>query len=107
MACNRFSVLSPARKSCVRACQQLNFGKVIALGVVRREPVFNDDTRTLVDLKLDIEDGPRPKLALDDFELPSEWVKLFAKLDAIGDGVIDEVEIRAGLPRKIIYTQPR
>ena len=106
MSDRRFSFLSSERKTFVRAGQQLNFGWITNLLVQRGEPVFGSETRTRVNLKLDGDNGPRPEIELADFALSSELVKFFVQLQTIGDGVIDEVEIRAGLPRRIVFTPP-
>lgn len=54
----------------------------------------------------DNDDALRPEGYLDDFKLCAEVLRLFAKLDAIGDGVIDQIEIRAGIPRRMVFKAP-
>jgi hypothetical protein len=72
--------------------------------VVRdREPVLTPETEIFYDVKLDGKDGPRPEQNLSDFELSREVVRLFAKLDAIRNGVVKRLDVHAGLPRRIVW----
>jgi hypothetical protein len=98
----RFAEISVQRQAFVRRCQHIAFGEIRALVVTAGEPVFGETTEVLMDLKLDNEERPRPELALPDFALAQEVVRLFAKLDEIGNGTIKHIEIRAGLPRRIV-----
>jgi len=97
----RFSDLSPHRQAFVRECQQIGFGAIHRLSIVAAEPVFSEETEVLLDLKLDGDDRPRPEHALSDFALCAEIVRLFAELEVIREGVIENVEVRAGVPRRI------
>jgi hypothetical protein len=58
----------------------------------------------LSEIRLDIEDVPRPERELFDFKLPSEVVRLMQLLDQVRDGEIEEVEIRDGLPRRLVLS---
>ena len=57
----------------------------------------------LRDLKLDSDEGPRPELALVDFVLSNEVLRLARHLDEMKIGIIRRVEVRAGIPRRIIH----
>jgi hypothetical protein len=103
MAHLRFSEISAPRGAFVRECQRIDFGKITGLAVRNSEPVFSGDTYVLIDVKLDTDETPRPEQRLTDFLLSNEVVRLFAKLDAIHDGVIENIEVRAGIPRRIVY----
>ena len=56
----------------------------------------------LVDLKLDSEERPRRETDQSDFLLSAEVVRLMALLDKIQDGKIFKLEIRAGIPRRVL-----
>jgi hypothetical protein len=102
----RFSQLSAPRQTLIRRCQQINFGKIAQFLVHNREPVLTPETEIFVDIKLDGNDGPRLEQNLSDFELSREIVRLFAQMDAIGNGVVEHLEVRAGIPRRIIFKAP-
>lgn len=102
----RFSELSTARRAFVRQCQQMGFGKIVGVAVREGQPVFTDQTELLFDVKLDSDENPRPEQDLRDFAVTGEIVRLFSKLDAIGNGTIEHVEVRAGIPRRIVFKAP-
>jgi len=99
----RLSEVSPLRQAFVRRCQRLGFGKIVALAVRDREPVFDEHTEVFVDLKLDGGEAPRYEQDLSDFVLSTEVELLFSTLDAIRNGTIEHVEVRAGVPRRLSF----
>jgi hypothetical protein len=98
----RFSTLSLARQALVRLCQTLNRGTIEGLDVRQAEPMFNSPPVVLKDIKLDADEGPRPELALNDFVLSGEAVRLMKLLDGMESGSIRHIEVRAGIPRRIL-----
>jgi hypothetical protein len=98
----RFSQLSLPRQDLVRRCQRIGFGRINGLVVADAEPAFAATTVILVDVKLDGEEYRRPEQDLPDFALAHEVVRLFSMLDEIGSGIIEHIEVRAGLPRRLI-----
>jgi hypothetical protein len=102
MAYPRLSELSAARRAFVRECQRIGFGKITQLMVRESEPVFSPETEVLVDFKLDGDDAPRPEQSLADFALAREILRFFSILDTIGNGNIVSLEIRAGIPRRVL-----
>lgn len=97
----RLSQLSGPRQALVRLCQALNFGSVYSLDVRGGDPVFESTPLVLYDLKLDVDESPRPEMAIGDFELSMEVRRLLAKLDEVQDGWIERIEVRAGIPRRM------
>jgi hypothetical protein len=57
----------------------------------------------LVDVKLDQDEGRRPEVELRDFELCRELRRLMSRIDAIKDGKVARLEIRGGVPRRVIF----
>ena len=57
----------------------------------------------LVDLKLDSQDAPRPEIALPEFQLPAEVVRLMDLLDSMVTTTVESLEVRAGIPRRIVF----
>jgi hypothetical protein len=98
----RFSQLSPARQTLVQMCQALNFGQIQGLRLREAEPVLNPPPVVLVETRLDLADEPRPEIQLKDFELPDELRRLMARLDEIKEGTIERLEVRAGIPRRLV-----
>ena len=103
MAELRFSELSAPRQTFIRTCQRLGHGTIRGLEVNDCEPVFGPKTEVLHDLKLDGDEAPRPEQDLGDFVVCKEIRRLFSMLDAFRNGTIDHVEVRTGLPRRIIF----
>ena len=98
----RLSEVSAPRQAFVRRCQTIGFGTITMLLIRDCQPVFSQETGVLLDLKLDGDDPRRPERQLTDFVLSTEIVRLFSMLDAMHDGIIEHIEIRTGIPRRII-----
>ena len=86
----------------VRCCQAINHGSIEDLRVYSGEPAFDGSPAVAADVKLDVADEARPEVALADFVLSDEVVRLLRRLDQIGDGVIRRIEVRGGIPRRIL-----
>jgi|SRR5579871_5920310 len=99
----RFSELSEPRQALVRLCQTINHGHIEALRITDGEPTFNPAPMLLVDVKLDQDEGPRLEVELCDFELCGELRRLMSRIDAIKDGKVARLEIRGGIPRRVIF----
>src|ERR1035441_3054741 len=56
----------------------------------------------LKDVKLDADDEPRSEGLLVDFVLGDEVLRLLRLLDEMSCGTIRHVEVRAGIPRRIV-----
>ena len=98
-----FSQLSPARQGLVRLWQSMNYGYIQDLLIKDREPVLDPGPVVLFDIKLDSEERPRLELDSADFLLCAETIRLMALLDQIKNGKISKLEVRAGIPRRIVY----
>jgi len=58
-------------------------------------------------VKLDRDDGPRPEMTISDFALPQEFRRLLERFDRIQNGKVAELEILAGVPRRVVFeTRP-
>jgi len=85
--------------------QALNFGRIEQLAVAGGEPIFHPPPKVSRELKFGAENGPRPELSLDDFVLKAEVRALFDAITEIGDGVIERIEVRHGLPFRMIVAE--
>jgi hypothetical protein len=56
----------------------------------------------MTDIKLDAEERPRGELAAADFTLCTEARRLMSVLDSIQNGKISKIEVRAGVPRRLV-----
>jgi hypothetical protein len=99
----RFLDLSPARQKLVRMLQAVNFGELQCVHIREGEPTFDDHSMIVVDVKLDKEEVPRPELDLADFALSAEVLRLMSRLDELKNGTIQSLEIRAGIPRRLVF----
>lgn len=99
------SDLTPARQRLLLSMQQLNFGKILNLRLIKGEPRFDRSLLLIEDVKLDGQRGPRPEVQLHDFGLKAQHLELFMQLDRIGTGTIDEIAIRNGLPARLLLTR--
>ena len=78
--------------------QRINFGRIERMSVVNRQPVLSSIGKALSTIKLKSENGPRAELESSDFLLKQEIVQLCDQLDEIGDGEINLIEVKHGLP---------
>jgi hypothetical protein len=102
----RFSDLSPERQALVRMLQTVNFGEVRDVHVWDGDPRSDHTSVMLLDAKLDSEEAPRSELNLPDFELRAEVVRLMSRLDELRNGTIRRLEVRAGIPRRLVFESP-
>ena len=85
----------------VRLMQEINFGQVRDLVVRDGEPVFDPPPRVVREVKFGSENGPRPESAKGDFALKAQVREMLAQLEALGDGVVECIEVTHGLPFKM------
>jgi hypothetical protein len=97
-----FRQLSAPRQTLVRLCQSINFGRIEDLEVRSGEPVFSPAPRVLSSVDLGSDEGSRPESDLGDFALPKETVRLMDRLSDLGHGTVALIEVRAGLPRRLV-----
>jgi hypothetical protein len=100
-----FSQVSQPRQALIRLCQTINHGSIEDLQVEHSEPVFDPWPLILKDVKLDSDEGPRPELALGDFVVSDEILRLMSHLDEMKGGTLRRVEVREGIPRRIVFRQ--
>jgi hypothetical protein len=86
--------------------QRLHYGQILALAVRDGQPVLEPPPRFIRDVKLASEDNPRTERGPGDFLLKQQVVELFAYFDQIHNGVIDVIEVKHGLPFRLLHTQP-
>jgi hypothetical protein len=97
--------LSPARVRLIEMMQQANFGRIEGLTFNDCEPVLSPRPVLIREHKFGGENGPRTELGIADFLLKQQVVELFAFFDQLQNGVIDVLEIKHGLPFRMIVTE--
>jgi len=95
------SSLSGPKAQLLEWMQRLNFGCILNLAVRDGEPVLHPPPRVVRAVKFGGDNGPRPEAAKGDFALKAQVRDLFAHLEAMGDGVVQCIEVKHGLPFKM------
>lgn len=98
----KISGLSAARKHLLRVMQENPFSRIDYLAVANGDPVFGPATKIIAETKFGAADGPRREAGLSDFVLKKEHVELFQQLEKIGSGELLTLEVRGGLPFRMI-----
>jgi hypothetical protein len=99
----RFTDLSASRQALVRLCQATNYGQIHHLEIRDGDPVLSPPPLVLIGVKLDADEVARPEVDLPDFELCKEVRRLIVQLHELTTGVIEHIEVRAGIPRRIVF----
>jgi hypothetical protein len=97
--------LSPAGRDLVELMQRLNFGRVEGLVVRQGEPVLDPPPRIVREVKFCAENGPRPEVAKENFALKARVRELFNHMESIGNGGISRIEVKHGLPFRMILEE--
>ena len=85
----------------------MNFGYLENLLIRNQDPVLAETPPSiLVDIKLDADLAATPLREPADFELCAEFCRLMSLLDEIVNGRISRIEVRSGVPRKVLCEQP-
>ena len=96
------SELSAPRQALVRLCQSIDFGQISNLLIRAGEPYFDPEPSVVVEIKLDANSGPRHESKLADFTLCEEVHHLIRQIEQLHSGSIQRIEVRAGIPRRIL-----
>lgn len=102
---DRKSNLSPSQQKLLAEMQRINFGRIEDLMVYRGEPVFDLPPRVVREVKFGSENGPRLEAAKTDFALKAQVRELLAQLEALGDGVVSTIEVKHGLPFRMVVEE--
>ena len=96
---------SPARRKLIREMQRINFGQIRKLALHGGQPAMEPPPTIVREHKFGAENGPRPELGIREFLLKQQVIELFEFFDELRDGVIDVLEIKHGLPFRMIVTE--
>jgi hypothetical protein len=99
----RLSDLTAPRQALVRLCQTIDHGQILDLHIAADgEPSFSPEPQVIFEVKLDGDRSPRLEAQLGDFALCNEVLRLLDRIDHIRTGHIEKIEIRAGLPKRVL-----
>ena len=96
------SDLSPKGSRLVELMQDINFGRIEGLVIQGGQPVLDPPPRIVREIKFGGENGPRPEAAIEDFTLKAQVVELFRSFDELRVCVIEILEIKHGLPFRMM-----
>ena len=106
MTRERIVNLSDGRRRLLRLMQDINFGAIEELEIRGGEPMFNPPPRVVREIKFGGENGPRPEAGSPDFALKSSVAELMHSLTQIGDGTIERLEVKHGVPFRMKVEEP-
>ena len=101
------STLSATRQKLLRTMHQLHFGKIETLQIVAGEHSFTPAPKITQEIKLGSETTERKQPAGDDFALKRQVIDLFDQLNQLPDGSVVAIEVRHGLPARLIVNRSR
>lgn len=105
MTKTRKATLSPSRKQLVELMETIFFGRIECVGVRNGEPVLGSH-RVKTEVKLAGSNDTRSDRFRGDYELKDEVLGLLMTLDAIGDGLIESIQVKHGLPFLVTVDGP-
>lgn len=89
----------------LRLMQRINFGRIEGLVVRDGQPIFDPPPHIVREIKFGGENGPRREVGKSDFALKAQVRELLAQLEALGEGVVPCLEVKHGLPFRMIVEE--
>lgn len=93
-------------RQCIRLMQTLNFGRIDGLVVRGGQPILDPPPEIVREVRFGAENGPRPEAAIEDFLLKAPVVEFFDQLSRLGDGIVESLEVKHGLPFRMTVREP-
>ena len=97
--------LTPARRQLLELMQSINFGRMESIPIRGGQPALTPLPRIIREIKFGGENGPRAELHASNFALKSQVVEFFEHLDHLGHGMIESLEIKHGLPFRMMIAE--
>jgi len=98
----QIATMSEGRRRLLRLMRELHFGVIEDLEIRGGEPVFSPAPRVVREIKFGGENDPRPEAAARDLAARTQVTELFDSLTAIGDGTIGRLEVKHGIPFRMM-----
>ena len=104
----RRSELSLPRQNLLQVMQRLNFGRIEQLAIRDGEPVLEPAPRLVRTVKFsaNADNGPNPSVVKGDFCLRHQIELLSELLDSVGNGLIEVIDVKHGLPLLAELVEP-
>jgi len=99
------SSLSQPNTQLIELMQHVNFGRIEGIPICNGELILDPPPRVIREIKFCAENGPRPETTKQDFVLKAQVRDFFAQVEALGNGVIHSLEVKHGLPFKMIVEE--
>jgi len=97
--------LPESRQRLVELMQTINFGRIERLPVQDGDPILDPPPRVIREVKFGGENGPRPESDAGNFLLKAQVIELFQHFDELGNGTIDVLEVKHGLPFRMLVAE--
>ena len=97
--------LSGQRQALVKLMQVVDFGRIEGLKIRDGEPVLDPPPRVVREVKFGGENGPRPEAGAANFLVKAQVLALFRQFEDVGTGTIDLIEVKHGLPFRMLVTE--
>lgn len=94
---NKRQVSRPAQWL-IRECQSINFGRIENLPIRNGDPVLDPLPKVTREVKFGGDNKPRPESELNDFPLKQQVQEMLEELDRTGNGMIEVLIVKHGLP---------
>jgi hypothetical protein len=98
----RLSQLPPLQQVLLRLCSWVGHGSVHDVDFRAGQPAFDPQPVTVCEYRLNTDIAGRPEGKFADYVLRQEARRLISLLDAIGSGRIKRIDVREGLPWRVI-----
>ncbi|MCI0629273.1 MAG: hypothetical protein L0Y44_01300 [Phycisphaerales bacterium] len=97
--------LTGEERRLVELMRRIAFGRIERLCVINGSPTFEPMPRIVREVKLGHERTSGAIAPSVDFTLKQAVIELLAELQAIGDGVVALIEVRHGLPCRLVLEE--
>lgn len=94
--------LPEPRQRLVELMQTINFGRIEDLPVRAGNPVLDPPPRVVREIKIGGDNGSRPERDAGNFLLKEQVVELLRHLDHLRDGMVAVLEVKHGLPFRLL-----
>lgn len=98
--------LSRPRQQLLELMQRYSFCRIENLEVRGGEPVFDPAPRVIHEIKLGVESNHQADFEKSDFQLRAPIIELFEHLQQVGNGRVAVIEVRHGLPLRLLLERP-
>lgn len=105
MTATNINRLAGPQRQLVDRMTRLKFGRIEELEIRNGVPVFDPAPRVVRDIKLGGDATVYPNLSSKDFELKPQVLDLLAHLTALGDGRVECLEVKNGLPFRLVVRE--